>query len=156
MPDSHTSQLKRCSDPFWSSSLSRVKPPVRSRPPLTFHAHSSTKRDHGLRWPSIHSPSPGKVIPSFSLPPTPLHQARSWLPLALRPRISTSPKGAADYSPGSAEPKRGAPGYRRPIRKANPALRHIPRPPAASATSPAAQLRRDHTALPYHPCAVRH
>ncbi len=158
MPDSHNSQLKRCSDPFWNSSQSHVKQPSRIWPSLAFSPQSTTKRDHALLWPSIHSPSPSKLKIIVGITPTVHFRARSQPPLPLRSRFATSPKGAEDYSPRSAEPQRGDPGYGRPIRKANPALRHIPRPPAASATSPAAHLRRFLTTLqsPPSPFADRH
>ncbi len=59
------------------------------------------------------------------------------------PRLQTrlSPKGAASFSPGSAEPKRGDPGLRQAARKAKPALRRICRLPAASVKSSVARLR---------------
>jgi hypothetical protein len=163
MSDSNALQLTRCSSPFRSSTLSRVTLSAQSRPPLTFHTQSSTKRVNGLRWHATLSPSHSMITTSLGLPLTALRQARSSSPLTFhslistrqdhgilsspRPRNSTSPKGAAEYSPGSAEPKRGDPGYGRPIRKANPALRHISSAPAASPTRSAALLRRDQTTL---------
>lgn len=60
----------------------------------------------------------------------------------------TSPNGAADYSPGSAEPRRGDPGLSQANRKANPAPRHTL--PATSSVcilprhTPAAQRDQQH------------